>query len=609
MASCGKGKGRPPPPLAKSGERRKSAAGYAGRVGVPPMQRPKDLNPLCEVLSPDGNGLGEYRHKLRQENYMRREERFEPSLEEIQRIDDLVAAARNSAVEEMPVVSGSTGPRRIVIDTDVGTDADDVLALLTMLALPEEDVQVLGITTCYYPTLLRKFVAESILSKAGGRWAGVPVLPGPSHVCGTHRPVFIQGNEGEGLGLGLEAKKKLWSHTNEEGTETEEATRFLYETVKEYPKQVVIVCIGMATNVALCASRHAEFAALVGHVYVMMGGNPVTDRDVRVWNTPERPFSMPYSYATPRETFYRVTTASGDCSGEFKKHVHENGQVTIQNESGALMFKASNEWRLVTSAASKDDRSSGYSSRGDRADPPTIGWVSHSSVGDAITVEVVEEALDWLQRPGTPVTMTPNHNISGDTLATFALFKQSGCPITLIPNWITRQFYLEAFPGGALQGLLAAGAPVEWLAQQDWLRGQAIVERMMASRQAQGAAADDVDSLASICGRLFYEWINVRAKNNNKTISNGMAAGQCLHDPLTLCEALYFDKLTVVDSAQVRNGGVSVLTYARGTFVCHEWAGFLTFVPDPAGAHRVAVRASDPSAWIEWVNDTLLKLI
>ena len=62
-------------------------------------------------------------------------------------------------------------------------------------------MELLGVTTTSHPTLLRKVVVERLLAAAGGRFADVPVVAGSSFVCGTHRPHFLQGNEGKGLGL------------------------------------------------------------------------------------------------------------------------------------------------------------------------------------------------------------------------------------------------------------------------------------------------------------------------------------------------------------------------------------------------------------------------
>ena len=149
-------------------------------------------------------------------------------------------------------------PIKLIIDTDIGTDCDDVLALLTCLNMPAADVDLLGVTTCYHPTLLRKHVAQSILRAAGGRFAHIPVFAGPSRLCGTHRMFFHNGNEGEGLGLSDEEKTALW-----EEQKSNEAVEFLRKTVAAHPGEVVIAAIGTGTNIGLCGHRYADFEAQV----------------------------------------------------------------------------------------------------------------------------------------------------------------------------------------------------------------------------------------------------------------------------------------------------------------------------------------------------------
>ena len=142
---------------------------------------------------------------------------------------------------------------------------------------------------------------------------------------------------------------------------------------------------------------------------------------------------------------------------------------------------------------------------------------------------------------------------------------------------------------------------------------------------------------ARVAGRFLCEWLDRR----------GMQKGQCPHDPLTLYEAVY-PRLPAVEAGDASGGGAgdleeagyaggaemggeakeakmgeklgekknhahrpgfvpgrAALRYVSGTFVCHEWAGFLTFVPNPDGLHRMAVDVVDSKAWLGWLDDTL----
>jgi hypothetical protein len=63
----------------------------------------------------------------------------------------------------------STTPMKFIFDTDLGSDVDDALALLTLLHLPTQDVDVLGIITTYGHVKLRSAVAAAILASTGRR--------------------------------------------------------------------------------------------------------------------------------------------------------------------------------------------------------------------------------------------------------------------------------------------------------------------------------------------------------------------------------------------------------------------------------------------------------
>lgn len=65
---------------------------------------------------------------------------------------------------------------KIIFDTDIGSDIDDTIALLTLLHSPCTDYKLLGITTVYGCVELRKLIAERILEAAGVK--GVPVIAG-----------------------------------------------------------------------------------------------------------------------------------------------------------------------------------------------------------------------------------------------------------------------------------------------------------------------------------------------------------------------------------------------------------------------------------------------
>lgn len=120
----------------------------------------------------------------------------------------------------------------VVLDTDIGSNVDDLLALLFTLGSTKLDL--VGVTTVYGDTTLRAKVAHSILELAGR--ADVPVGYGVEAPL-SGKPVFWTGHEGEGYDL---------SEEPEPGT----SASSLYEAaLAEHGSNLVVAAIGPLTNV------------------------------------------------------------------------------------------------------------------------------------------------------------------------------------------------------------------------------------------------------------------------------------------------------------------------------------------------------------------------
>ena len=88
----------------------------------------------------------------------------------------------------------------IVLDTDIGTDVDDILALAVILGSPE--LSLAGVTTVYGDVLLRARMAARAIRSAGAPIP--PIVPGRSTTL-SGRPVWWPGHEGK-LMLNLESE-------------------------------------------------------------------------------------------------------------------------------------------------------------------------------------------------------------------------------------------------------------------------------------------------------------------------------------------------------------------------------------------------------------------
>jgi purine nucleosidase len=145
-----------------------------------------------------------------------------------------------------------TGPVPIVIDTDVGADPDDALALVLALASPEVDVR--GVTIVSGDVTWRSRVATRLLGMAGR--SDIPVFLG----CGNAHE--MSGAEGQGLldqcYLGPEAT-----------VQTTPAVDWLLDESRRRPFH--LVAIGPLTNVANAIEQDSEFAERLLGLTVMGG--------------------------------------------------------------------------------------------------------------------------------------------------------------------------------------------------------------------------------------------------------------------------------------------------------------------------------------------------
>lgn len=96
---------------------------------------------------------------------------------------------------ERPGTQGPRLPIPIVLDTDIGTDVDDALALVLALASPELDLQ--GVTVVDGDVGVRARLAARLLGMAGR--PDVPVYQGASRPIGLGRMPTWFGHEGRGV--------------------------------------------------------------------------------------------------------------------------------------------------------------------------------------------------------------------------------------------------------------------------------------------------------------------------------------------------------------------------------------------------------------------------
>ncbi len=147
---------------------------------------------------------------------------------------------------------------RAILDTDIGTDVDDCLALALMLKSPELKLE--GVTCVYGDVLLRARMVLKLLHLAGH--VDVPVLKGAEAPLLGLRPVYWAGHEGQGL---LEPGDEALAPS------TEHAVDFLVRTIMDNPGEIHLIAVGPLTNVALAFLKEPRLARNLAGLTIMGG--------------------------------------------------------------------------------------------------------------------------------------------------------------------------------------------------------------------------------------------------------------------------------------------------------------------------------------------------
>ncbi|MCF8240355.1 MAG: nucleoside hydrolase [Melioribacteraceae bacterium] len=145
--------------------------------------------------------------------------------------------------------------QKILLDTDIGTDVDDAIALAYLLAKP--DCELLGITTVTGESVNRAMLA-SVLCKIAGK--KIPIYPG------IEKPIVI--NQLQKAAQQARALKN-WDH--DKNFPQNESIEFLRATIRSNPGEIILLTIGPLTNIGLLFSIDPEIPSLLKGIVSMAG--------------------------------------------------------------------------------------------------------------------------------------------------------------------------------------------------------------------------------------------------------------------------------------------------------------------------------------------------
>ncbi len=147
---------------------------------------------------------------------------------------------------------------RLILDTDIGTDVDDCLALALILTSPEFHLE--GVTCVYGDVLLRSRMVRKLLNLRGR--TTTPVFAGATQPLLELLPVYWAGHEGIGL---LDDDDQALT------PEPDHAVDYIVRTVMNNPHQIHLAAIGPLTNVALALKREPRIAQALASLTIMGG--------------------------------------------------------------------------------------------------------------------------------------------------------------------------------------------------------------------------------------------------------------------------------------------------------------------------------------------------
>ena len=143
---------------------------------------------------------------------------------------------------------------KVILDTDIGTDVDDALALAALMG--SKEVDLIGITTVYGDVRLRSAIAMHLCSLVNRE---IPTFAGEGKTI-SGREVWVSGSEGKNY-------ENLTSFT----PQITSAVDFLVNAVVSQPKSIDVIAIGPLTNIARAIQTNLDFVEKVKRVWIMGG--------------------------------------------------------------------------------------------------------------------------------------------------------------------------------------------------------------------------------------------------------------------------------------------------------------------------------------------------
>ena len=173
-----------------------------------------------------------------------------------------------------------SSPRRVIIDTDPGTD--DAMAIILALNSPEFKVEALTVVPGNVDSQQGLENALKIVSLAGR--CDVTVARGAQHPL-NHKLITAQFWHGKNGLANVELPASKCKADPRFGPD------LIIEMIHKYPHEITLIPVGPLTNIALAVSKDPSIAGLVKDIVIMGGsiggGNVNGAAEANIYNDPE----------------------------------------------------------------------------------------------------------------------------------------------------------------------------------------------------------------------------------------------------------------------------------------------------------------------------------
>ncbi len=216
--------------------------------------------------------------------------------------------------------------KTIWLDTDIGSDIDDALALAYLLS--RDDCDLIGISTVTEIDNQRAKLASALCRIAGQQ---IPIHPG------LRLPIFVEPRQ---TAVPQAIALEKWAHNTD--FEPNSAVFALRNAIYERPGEITLLAIGPMTNIGVLFALEPEIPALLKETVLMCGAFDFPDWPGAVeWNAINDPHACALTY---RAQVARHVSFGLDVTNKVQMERAEFEPLISQSELGRCALDMALAW-------------------------------------------------------------------------------------------------------------------------------------------------------------------------------------------------------------------------------------------------------------------------